>query len=203
MAKLEKENGFFIHPSAEINKNSTIGEGSYIWNQVQVRENTKIGKNCILSKDVYIDKDVVIGNNVKIQNGVSVYQGVTVEDDVFLGPHMTFTNDMFPRAFIGDFKIFKTYVKKGASIGAHATIICGITIGEYAMIGAGSVVTKDVPDHALIVGNPGKIIGFACKCGQKLQKIAETDKNVKMVCTKCNEDIFIDLNNYNKINKKK
>jgi len=121
-----------------------------------------------------------------------------VGDDVFLGPHMTFTNDMFPRAFNGDFKVYKTNVKKGASIGAHATIICGITIGEYSMIGAGSVVTKDVPDHALVVGNPGKIIGFVCKCGKKMKKIEETDKDVTMICSECNEQILIDVENYKK-----
>jgi acetyltransferase-like isoleucine patch superfamily enzyme len=157
-----------LHSTAEVSPRAKIGEGTSVWNQAQIRENAVIGENCNIGKDVYIDFDVVIGNNVKIQNGVSVYHGVEIEDDVFLGPHMTFTNDLFPRAFISDFKVYKTHVKKGASIGAHATIICGTTIGEYAMIGSGTVVTKDVPDFALVVGNPGRIIGFVGKPGQKL-----------------------------------
>jgi UDP-2-acetamido-3-amino-2,3-dideoxy-glucuronate N-acetyltransferase len=125
MTLLIELDGVKIHPSAEVSKKAIIGQGTFIWNQVQVRENCIIGNNCILSKDVYIDFDVIIGNNVKIQNGVSIYHGVEIEDDVFLGPHMVFTNDLYPRAYIGDFKVLKTIIKKGASIGANATIICG------------------------------------------------------------------------------
>lgn len=176
---------FFVHQTAEVSENANIGENTKIWHQAQVRENARIGKNCILSKDVYIDFDVVIGNNVKIQNGVSVYHGVVVEDDVFLGPNMVFTNDLFPRAFINDFKVYPTIVKKGASIGANATIICGTTIGQYAMIGAGSVVTKDVPDHALVVGNPARIIAFVCKCGQKCADNEEEGRKFDFTCAGC------------------
>ena len=168
----------FIHPTAEVSEGANIGDGTKIWNLAQVREDCVIGENCIISKNVYIDTKVEIGNRVKIQNNVNVYHGVKVEDDVFLGPSMTFTNDMFPRAFNADWKITNTLVKKGASIGANATIVCGNTIGEYAMVGSGSVVTKDVPAHALVVGNPARQIGWVCKCGCKLN-----DANT---CTACN-----------------
>ena len=167
----------FIHPTAEVSDSAKIGDGTKIWNQAQVRNDTEIGENCIISKNVYIDEHVKIGDRVKVQNNVNVYHGVTVEDDVFLGPSMTFTNDMFPRAFNADWEISDTLVKKGASIGANSTIRCGITINEYAMVGCGSTVTKDVLAYALVVGNPAKRIAWVCKCGQKL------DKNLK--CLKC------------------
>ncbi len=158
----------FIHPTAEVSEHAAIGDGTKIWNLAQVREDCKIGKDCIISKNVYIDTKAVLGSRVKVQNNVNVYHGVTVEDDVFLGPSMTFTNDLFPRAFNADWKITETHVKKGASIGANATIVCGTTIGAYAMVGSGSVVTKDVPAHALVAGNPARQIGWVCKCGHKL-----------------------------------
>ena len=167
----------FIHETAEVSDGAQIGAGTKVWNQVQVREGVVIGENCILSKNVYVDANVHIGSRVKIQNNVNVYHGVTVEDDVFLGPSMTFTNDMYPRAFNGDFEVSETLVKKGASIGANSTIRCGITIGEYATVGSGSVVTKDVPAHALVVGNPAHQIGWVCECGQIL------DEN--LTCPKC------------------
>lgn len=161
---------YFVHDTAEVSEGARIGRGTKIWNLAQVRENSSIGENCIISKNVYVDAGAVIGDRVKIQNNVNVYHGVTVEDDVFLGPSMTFTNDMFPRAFNADWKVSDTVVKKGASIGANAVIVCGNTIGEYAMIGSGSVVTKDVPAHALVVGNPARQIGWVCECGFKLDK---------------------------------
>ena len=169
--------GIFIHSTAEVSPAAKIGEGTKIWNQAQVREGAVIGENCIISKNVYIDENVRIGSRVKIQNNVNVYHGVTVEDDVFLGPSMTFTNDMFPRAFNADWEVSDTLVRRGASIGANCTIRCGIEIGEYAMIGAGSTVTKNVAAHALMVGNPAKQIGWVCKCGAKL------DQN--RICPKC------------------
>lgn len=159
--------GVFVHETAELDPKARVGEGTKIWNQAQVRE-CVVGKECIISKNVYLDAGVSIGDRVKIQNNVNVYYGVTVEDDVFLGPSMTFTNDFYPRAFNAKWKVTDTLVKRGASIGANATIVCGVTIGEYAMVGAGSVVTKDVPPHALVVGNPARQIGWVCKCGQKL-----------------------------------
>lgn len=161
-------NDIYIHPTAEVSPGAKIGAGTRIWNHAQVREDAVIGPNCVVSKNVYIDAGVSIGSGVKIQNNVNVYHGVTVEDDVFLGPSMTFTNDRFPRAFVSDFKVSETMVKRGASVGANAAIRCGITIGEYAMVGSGSVVTKDVPPYALVAGNPAQQIGWVCKCGGKL-----------------------------------
>lgn len=158
----------FIHETAEVSERARIGDGSRIWNQAQVREKARIGRDCIISKNVYIDAGVEIGDRVKIQNNVNVYHGVTVGNGVFLGPSMTFTNDLYPRAFDSDWKVYQTKVEDGASIGANATIVCGHTIGKYAMVGAGSVVTKDVPDYALVVGNPAKQIDWVCKCGMRL-----------------------------------
>lgn len=199
MAKLNLVNGYYVHPTAEISETAQIGEGTRVWNQVQVREGATIGKNCSLGKDTYIDLKVEIGNNVKIQNGVSVYYGVIIEDDVFLGPHMTFTNDKFPRAFNSDWKICPTRVKKGASVGANATVLAGVTIGNYAMIGAGAVITKDVPPHALLAGSPARIIGFVCNCGQRLKKTQEMDNHVNMVCTGCSKEHEIAIETYKKL----
>jgi acetyltransferase-like isoleucine patch superfamily enzyme len=158
----------FIHNTANVSSEAVIGADTKIWINSQVREHAHIGDNCIISKDTYIDEYVVIGNRVKIQNGVSVYHGVTIEDDVFVGPNVTFTNDRVPRAFNKEWEITQTIIKQGASIGANATIVCGVTIGEYAMIGAGSVVVKDIPPYTLVVGNPARRIGLVCKCGEKL-----------------------------------
>lgn len=162
-------NSIFIHPSANVSSNSQIGEGTKIWINSQIREETKIGSNCIISKDTYIDTKVKIGNNCKIQNSVSVYNGVTIEDDVFVGPNACFTNDKVPRAFDPEWKITPTLVKKGASIGANATIVCGITLGEYCMVAAGSVVTKDVKPYSLVMGNPAKHFCYIDKMGNKLK----------------------------------
>ncbi len=157
-----------IHRTADVSPEARIGDGTVIWNNAQVREGVVIGRNCSVGKDVYLDVGTFVGDGVKIQNGVSVYGGVTVEDDVFLGPHMTFTNDLYPRAFRADWQVIPTLVRKGASIGANATIICGNVIGEYAMVAAGSVVTHDVPAHGLVMGNPMRITGYVCRCGRKL-----------------------------------
>lgn len=158
----------FIHATAEVSDKSQIGDGTKVWNQAQIREGCMIGTDCIISKNVYIDTKVVIGNRVKIQNNVNIYHGVEIEDDVFLGPSVTFTNDFYPRAFNENWEITNTLVKKGTSIGANATIVCGNVIGEYAMVGAGSVVTGDVPAQALMFGNPARQKGWVCKCGNKL-----------------------------------
>ena len=140
----------YIHPTANIQEKAKIGEGCKVWINVQIREDSEIGNDCILGKDVYIAENVTIGQRCKIQNGVSVFTGVTIDDDVFVGPHATFTNDLVPRAFIADWKITETKVKKGASIGANATIVCGVTLGEYCMVAAGSVVTKNVEPYNLV-----------------------------------------------------
>ena len=157
---------YFVHESSYIDENVEIGEGTKIWHFCHVLKNTKIGKNCIIGQNCMIGPDVKIGNRCKIQNNVSVYKGVILEDEVFIGPSAVFTNVLTPRAFIERKNEFKTtLVKKGATIGANATIVCGITIGEYALIGAGAVVTKDVPPYALVLGNPAKRVGWVCKCG--------------------------------------
>lgn len=164
-----------VHPSAEIEAGAVIGEGTSVWHLCQVRRGARIGKRCVLARGVFIDLGVVIGNDVKIQNYVSVYHGVTLESGVFVGPHVCFTNDKNPRAIRPDLRIKSaddwtvrpTLVKTGASIGANSTIVCGVTIGRWAMVGAGSVVTKDVADHALVLGNPARQVGFVCACGQR------------------------------------
>ena len=157
-----------IHKTATIDPKAHIGSGTEIWVNVQIRENAKIGCNCILSKDVYIDASVEIGDGCKIQNGVSIYRGVTVGDNVFIGPNAVFTNDRIPRAFNSDWEIIHTVIKRGASIGANATIICGIEIGKFSMIAAGSVVTRDVPEFALVAGNPATIRYMIDKNGKRV-----------------------------------
>ena len=191
---------YFKHESAFVEEGTEIGEGTNIWHLAHVREGVKIGKDCNLGKDVYVGTDVEIGNNVKIQNGVSVYQGVTVGDDVFLGPHMTFTNDVYPRAE-GEWDIEETLVEDGVSIGAHATILSGITLGKYSMIGAGAVVTKDVPEHTLVYGNPAVIKGFVCSCGKKLGEKEITyqgEEKVLFECSECGGEVKIDREVYSK-----
>jgi UDP-2-acetamido-3-amino-2,3-dideoxy-glucuronate N-acetyltransferase len=180
-------NQTYIHPTADVSPKAKLGIGTKIWNQCQVRENAVIGENCIISKDVYVDHGVVIGNRVKIQNGVSVYNGVTVEDDVFLGPHCVLTNDFRPRAFNTDWKVALTLIRRGASIGAGAIIVCGTELGEYCMIGAGAVVTKSVPPHALVVGNPARIIGYVCKCGERsaTKELRAPLSEKSYACVKC------------------
>jgi acetyltransferase-like isoleucine patch superfamily enzyme len=178
----------FIHHSAEVSEHAKLAEDVKIWNLAQVRENASIGANTIISKNVYIDFEVTIGANVKIQNNVSVYHGVTIEDDVFVGPSAVFTNDLRPRSINTDWKTTPTLIKKGASIGAGATIVCGIEIGEHAMIGSGAIVNKSVPAHALIVGNPAKILGFVYKNGERVQS-----EDMVEVCTKTKNVTFLDL----------
>ncbi len=157
------------HPSAIIDPGCQIGQGTAVWHFSHIMSGAVIGENCILGQNVFIGKEVILGNRVKVQNNVSIYTGVVCEDDTFLGPSCVFTNVINPRSAISRKEEFKkTHVKKGASIGANATIICGYTIGEYALIGAGSVVTKDVVPYALIVGNPGKQIGWVSEYGKRL-----------------------------------
>jgi UDP-2-acetamido-3-amino-2,3-dideoxy-glucuronate N-acetyltransferase len=189
----------FIHATAEVAETAKIGEGTRIWHQGQIRPDAQIGKNCNFGKGVFIDSGVQIGDNVKIQNYVSVYHGVTVEDGVFIGPHVCFTNDMRPRAInvdgspkaADDWVLSTTLVKRGAAIGANSTIRCGITLGEWAMVGSGSVVTKDVPDYGLVFGNPAKLHGFVCPCGEKLEKIKEEGNSILAKCPNCGRLIEI------------
>jgi UDP-2-acetamido-3-amino-2,3-dideoxy-glucuronate N-acetyltransferase len=161
----------FVHPSAVIDEGAAIGAGTKIWHFCHVMPRASIGERCSLGQNVFIASRVSIGNNVKIQNNVSVYEGVTLEDDVFCGPSMVFTNVRVPRSHVprntpADFA--QTLVRRGASIGANATVVCGVTIGEFAFVGAGSVVTRDVPPYALAYGNPARVHGYACSCGQRL-----------------------------------
>ena len=162
----------YVHETAKVDQRSTVGEGTKIWINVQVRELASIGRDCIISKDVYIDHAVQIGDRCKIQNGVSVYSGVTVGDDVFVGPNVCFTNDKVPRAFNTDWQITPTHIATGASLGANATIICGITVGEYAMVAAGSVVTRDVPPYTLVMGNPARPYAKIDRAGNKIEDLA-------------------------------
>jgi acetyltransferase-like isoleucine patch superfamily enzyme len=175
----------FIHETAEVSKDAVIGEGTKIWHHAQIREGVSIGRDCVIGKGVYIDHHVAIGSRVKIQNYVSVYAGVSIEDDVLLAPNCTFTNDYYPRAFNSDWTITPTRVKKGASIGANATILCGTTIGEYSMIGIGASVTHDTLPHALMAGNPARLRGFVCRCGVKFADVTYTEKKMRMSCGKC------------------
>lgn len=166
-----------IHPTAEVAATARIGPGTSIWNQAQVREGARIGAGCTIGKNVYVDVEVAIGDRVKVQNNVSLFRGVTVEDAVFIGPHACLTNDKVPRAVNPDgtakaeedWQVGPIRVRYGAAIGASATILPGVTIGRWAMVGSGAVVTRDVADHELVVGNPARRIGSACSCGQPLR----------------------------------
>lgn len=193
-----------IHSTAEVADSAKIGDGTSVWHQCQIRPGASIGNNCNLGKGVYIDSDVKIGNNVKIQNYVSVFHGVMIEDGVFIGPHVCFTNDMRPRAINADgslkgnddWVVSQTIIKRGASLGANSTIRCGISIGEWAMVGAGSVVTKDVPSHGLVYGNPAKLKGFVCSCGGALAFTSRNDENAILICESCDREVAIPLNDY-------
>ena len=179
---------FYLHETSTIGENTSIGVGTSIWQFCTIMGGVKIGKDCNIGQGVFIEKGVQIGNYVKIKNGISIYSGVTIEDDVFLGPNCVFTNVINPRSFIERKTEFKpTLVKKGASIGANATIVCGNTIGEYALIGAGSVVVKDVSPYELVVGCPAKPIGYVCKCGERLQQQKD-----KWICEKCETGYYYD-----------
>lgn len=201
----------FLHPTADVSKEAKIGKGTRIWHQAQVREGAVIGEHCIISKNVYVDHHVTIGNCVKIQNNASIYFGVTLEDGVFVGPHACFTNDNLPRAInpdgslktggsqATDWEVAKTLVKEGASIGANATILAGVTIGTYALVGAGAVVTKDVPDYGLVFGCPAQLKGFVCKCAKKVEKKEEKGAVIILHCKDCNTDIEIPKHVYSQV----
>ncbi|MDY6971081.1 MAG: acyltransferase [Thermodesulfobacteriota bacterium] len=183
----------YIHPTAEVSEEAEIGKGTKIWHGSQIRERAFIGENCIIGKGVYVDDGVVIGNGVKISNHVSVYKGVTIENDVLLGPNCTFTNDSHPRAFNKDWQITNTLIKEGASIGANATVLCGVTVGKFSMIGVGSVVIHDTLPHSLMVGNPSVRTGFVCVCGFKLKVVMQGNNKAKFKCGQCRKEFTVNF----------
>jgi UDP-2-acetamido-3-amino-2,3-dideoxy-glucuronate N-acetyltransferase len=183
-----------VHPTAVVEEGALLGFGTKVWHFAHVREGAIVGADCVIGKDVYIDSGALVGARVKIQNGVSVYCGVTLEDDVFVGPHVTFTNDLHPRSQ-GLWDLVPTFVRRGASLGAHATIVCGVDIGPYAMVAAGAVVTCDVPPHGLVRGNPGRLAGFVCTRGHSLapsgtQRIDSVSETI-WACPQCRERLHI------------
>lgn len=181
------DKNYFVHESSYIDEPCQIGAGTKIWHFTHIMKNSVIGEKCNIGQNIVISPNVVLGNNVKIQNNVSVYTGVICEDDVFLGPSCVFTNVINPRSFIARKEEYRqTLIKKGASIGANATIVCGHAIGKYAFVGAGAVVTKDVPDYALVVGNPARIVGYVCECGNRLERVKDD-----YVCKSCNREYGI------------
>jgi UDP-2-acetamido-3-amino-2,3-dideoxy-glucuronate N-acetyltransferase len=202
--ELSSATPYFVHPSAEISDFVEIGAGTSIWNQVQVRENVRIGSECNIGKDVYIDFGVIVGNRVKIQNSSLLYHGLILEDGVFIGPGAMFLNDKRPRAINVDGSIKSNddwvvegiRIQQGAAIGGGAVILPGVTIGKYAMVGAGAVVNVDVPHHALVQGNPARIYGFICYCGEKIRNWSEEKGEMIGKCTKpkCSEVKRIRIN---------
>jgi acetyltransferase-like isoleucine patch superfamily enzyme len=190
-----------IHATAEVSSQAEVGPGSQIWNQSQVREGAHIGSECILGKNVYIDAGVAIGNRTKIQNNVSVYHGVTIGDGVFIGPHVCFCNDELPRAITPDGQLKRDEdwtvgpitVRYGASIGAGSIILPNVTIGSFALIGAGSVVTHSAPDHALMYGNPAQVRGYVCQCGSRLDQPVVTQTNISGYCPGCQQSVTFEV----------
>lgn len=175
----------YIHPTAVVEDDVTIGERTSVWHHGHIRRGAVIGSGCTLGKNVFVDAGVRIGNGVKIQNNVSVYAGVTIEDDVFVGPSAVFTNDLHPRAFATEWTITPTLVRRGASIGANATVVCGVVIGELALIGSGSVVTRSVEPHRLVLGNPGRPMGWVCTCGCTVRSPAGAEPSRDVICAAC------------------
>lgn len=187
---------YFAHETAIIDEGCTIGNSSKIWHFSHIMPNCTVGEKCNIGQNVVISPDVILGTNVKVQNNVSIYTGVICEDDVFLGPSMVFTNVLNPRsAIIRKSEYKKTIVKKGASIGANATIVCGITIGEYALIGAGAVVTKDIKAYALVIGNPARQTGWVSEYGHKLQ----FDKNNRAICPESTQEYILNNDSVQRI----
>ena len=179
-----KERDYFVHESGYVDEPCLIGPGTKIWHFTHVMKNSRIGERCNIGQNVVISPDVVIGNNVKIQNNVSVYTGCILEDDVFCGPSMVFTNVVNPRSHVTRKDEYKTtLVRRGASLGANCTVVCGTTIGRYAFVGAGSVVTRDVPDYALVYGNPARLRGWMCACGVALEFGGDSKSQGK--CSAC------------------
>ncbi|HEX9036769.1 MAG TPA: acyltransferase [Ktedonobacterales bacterium] len=171
----------YIHPTADVSERASVGAGTRIWSQAQVREGASIGENCNIGKNVYVDFDVSIGNMVKIQNNSSIFHGVTLEDGVFVGPHVCFCNDVLPRSITpdgrlkgnNDWEVGPVTVRYGASVGAGSIVLPNVTVGRFALVGAGSVVTRSVPDHGLVYGNPARLRGYVCACGRLLDDVKE------------------------------
>jgi UDP-2-acetamido-3-amino-2,3-dideoxy-glucuronate N-acetyltransferase len=169
--------GGFVHPAAVVEDGATLGEGTKVWANVQIRTGAHIGRNCIFGRNSFVDAGVTVGDHVKVQNNASLYEGVTIEDGVFVGPHVIFTNDKVPRAVTptgalktaDDWELGRIVVRHGAAIGAGAVIVTGVVIGRWAMIGSGTVVTRDVPDHALVLGNPGRVVGYVSAAGDRFE----------------------------------
>lgn len=178
------ETDFFTHPTAVVEDGAQVGARTRVWHHAHVRNGAVVGSDCNLGKNVYVDTGAVIGDRVKIQNNVSVFQGLTVEDDVFLGPSCVLTNDLHPRASNPDWAITPTLIQKGASVGANATIVCGVTIGSFAMVGAGALVTRDVAPYQLVLGVPARPAGWVCECGQTISRVAEPQPAV-LQCDAC------------------
>lgn len=177
---------YFVHESSYVDQHSTIGAGTKIWHFCHIMKNSIIGRDCNLGQNVVVSPECVLGNNVKIQNNVSVYTGVVLEDDVFCGPSCVFTNVTNPRSHVSRRDEYKrTLVKQGATIGANATIVCGVTLGRYCFVGAGSVVTRDIPDYAMVYGNPARLRGWMCSCGIKLDLLVSDEKERIAVCQSC------------------
>lgn len=191
MKMIREQEKVFIHPTADISHSARIGSGSRVWRFTQICEDAVVGDDCTISKDVYVDSGVVIGNRVKIQNGVSVYKGVTLDDDSFVGPHAAFTNDNMPRSFSEKWDVVPTYVGKGASIGANATIICGVVLGPYCMIAAGSTLTTDAPPHGLMTGSPARLVAYICKRGHRMIRSSVNGYKAMYCCSICGESLSV------------
>lgn len=191
MPKTKKQKDYFVHPTALIEEGVEIGSGTKVWHYAQIRPNAKIGQNCVIGSSVFIDFDSVIGNNVKIQNRAIIYHQAIIEDGVFIGPNVCFTNDKIPRAVnpdgtlksADDWETSTIKIGTGAAIGGHSVITPGITIGKWALVGSGSVVTHDLPDFALAYGNPARIRDFVCKCGKRLKtEISRDEEKIVFLC---------------------
>ena len=200
-----------IHPTAEVSDDAEIGPGTRIWSQVQVREGAVIGRECILGKGTYVDANVRIGDRCKLQNSVFVFHGFNVEDGVFLGPGVMLLNDKHPRAInpdgslksATDWTVSEAVVRYGAAVGGGAVVLPGVSVGRFAMVGSGAVVTRDVPDHAVVVGNPARLRGFACACGRLLQPVRLEPAGMLMRCASCGTEVTIPQSAYAQLRTKR